>query len=240
MRDRPLFPLAPYRAVLTANLEVGAKSSGAQTKRRPYTCNQILATDKGKKPSRHEWQRPPPHMPKESGHESSLVHRTGLLAFAPNQLKTSPPQDCVCNSLPNSTRLNNLYSKEREVRTRTVGRSDHPSLSSHRGKLSDPHGHDQETVRLQSPQTGLGSDPPAFLVPILTLLTTSRGKIHRENVITSRRPYSPTGLAICNLQQGSNEGGASLGIIVLKYLSTKLGRFTRPWGIGEQRQTYHP
>lgn len=115
-----------------------------------------------------------------------------------------------------------------------MGRSDHPSLSSHRGKLSDPHGRDQETARLESPQTGRGSDPPAFLAPILTLLTTSRGKIHRKNVLTSRRPYSPTGLANCNLQQGSNKGGASLGIIVLNYLSTKLGSFTRPWGLGSK------
>lgn len=73
--------------------------------------------------------------------------------------------------------------QKREVRTRAVGRSDRPSPSSHQGKLSDPSERNQETAPLESPQTGLGSDPPAFLVPILTLLATSRGKIHRKNLL---------------------------------------------------------
>lgn len=140
----------------------------------------------------------------------------------------------MCNTLPNSTRLNNLYSKEREVKTRAVGRNDRPSLSSHQGKLSDPHGRNLKTAGLRSPQTGLGSDLPPPPAPRLPAPDPDpvdhlpKQNTPEEFVVTSRRPYSPTGLAIYHLQQGSNKGGAEeYGIIVLNYLSTKLGRFTR-------------
>ena len=47
------------------------------------------------KVSWHAWQKSPLHVPKESDHESSLVCKKGLLASAPNQLKTLPSEVCV-------------------------------------------------------------------------------------------------------------------------------------------------
>lgn len=85
---------------------------------------------------------------------------------------------------------------------------------------------------------GLGSARvPALLDPVLAQSATSvnhpiTSRRHWKNfALTSRTHNSPTGFTIWNLRQGSHKGGSGeCGITDLTYRSTKLGRFSRPWG----------
>lgn len=93
----------------------------------------------------------------------------------------------------------------------------------------------------------LGSPPsspsPGQLRHLVKHPITSRGTITLENfVLTSISPYSPTGFAISNLQQGSNKGGAG----DIWYHCSKLSFYEvgecsgGHQEVGEQGQTYHP
>lgn len=91
---------------------------------------------------------------------------------------------------------------------------------------------------LESPWAGitwaprLSSPRPGPVGLMVNQPLASRGTITLEIfVITSRSPFSPTGLAIRNLKQASNKGGAGkYDIIVLNYRSTKMQRLRRPRG----------